>query len=399
MTQPLLQTRPGGPLRAPDPIVTRRFAVLWGIGFLTYASVYLLVPVLPLYLRDAGLSTGLIGALLGIMSAVALVARPFAGWLSDGLGRRPLIIAGVAALLVFPVVAAVWTGVALFALLQVVRGVGWGSLTSNANTMAGELAPPARRGEALGLYTAAGSLALAIGPVVGLAIARQHGYAAALWTAAGLTLAALALAAVLYQSPRAPLRPLRVQELIAVPALGPAGVIVAHAMNYGGIIIFLPVLVEARALGNPGLFFTIYALALVLLRGIAGRLSDRHGRAAIIVPGLLCSAATMAVLAAASARWQMLAAAPLLALSMALVQPPALAWALDLGGERRGVAMATMVAAQDLGVALGGILLGAIGQMGGYGALFGAGAAMALAAVAWLPVVARRLRGPSTRSP
>jgi MFS family permease len=304
---------------------------------------------------------------------------------------------GVAGLLVFPLVAAVWRGIALFALLQVVRGFGWGSLTANANTMAGELAPPGRRGEALGLYTAAGSLALAVSPVVGLAIARQSGYSAVLWTAAGLTLGALALSAFLYQSPRAPLRPLRVRELIAVPALPPAGVVVAHAMNYGGIIVFLPVLVEARGLGNPGLFFTIYAGALVVLRGIAGRLSDRCGRAAIIVPGLLCSAATMAVLAAASARWQMLAAAPLLALSMALVQPPSLAWALDLGGERRGVAMATMVAAQDLGVALGGVLLGTIGQAGGYGALFGAGAGMALGAAGALLAMGGRWGGSATR--
>lgn len=390
-------TASGAPPRAPEPILTPRFAVLWGIGFLTYASVYLLVPVLPPYLRDAGLSTAWIGVLLGIMSAVALVSRPFAGWLSDGLGRRPLIMVGVAGLLVFPMVAAVWRGIALFALLQVVRGFGWGSLTANANTMAGELAPPGRRGEALGLYTAAGSLALAVSPVVGLAIARQSGYSAVLWTAAGLTLGALALSAFLYQSPRAPLRPLRVRELIAVPALPPAGVVVAHAMNYGGIIVFLPVLVEARGLGNPGLFFTIYAGALVVLRGIAGRLSDRCGRAAIIVPGLLCSAATMAVLAAASARWQMLAAAPLLALSMALVQPPSLAWALDLGGERRGVAMATMVAAQDLGVALGGVLLGTIGQAGGYGALFGAGAGMALGAAGALLAMGGRWGGSATR--
>jgi predicted MFS family arabinose efflux permease len=392
-------TEPPGPSSAPERILTRRFAVLWGVGFLTYASVYLLVPVLPLFLRDAGLSTGLIGVLLGIMSAVALFTRPFAGWLSDGLGRRPLIIAGVAALLVFPLVAVRWTGIGVFALLQAIRGFGWGSLTSNANTLAGELAPPGQRGEAIGVYTAAGSLSLALSPVLGLAIARQHGYAAALWTAAGLTVAALALAFLLYQSPRAPLRPLRADTLIAVPALGPAAVVAAHAMNYGGVVFFLPVLAEARELGSPGVFFTLYAVALVALRGVAGRLSDRYGRATIIVPGLVCSASTMALLAVASARWHMLAAAPLLALSMALVQPPSLAWALDLGGERRGVAMATMVAAQDLGVALGGIALGAIGQRGGYATLYGAGAAMTLAAVAWLLVVARRLRGPSTRSP
>jgi hypothetical protein len=33
---------------------TRRFLILWYVGFSSYASVYLLVPVLPLYCRQQG---------------------------------------------------------------------------------------------------------------------------------------------------------------------------------------------------------------------------------------------------------------------------------------------------------------------------------------------------------
>ncbi len=372
---------------ASDHILTRRFAILWLVGFLSYASVYLLVPVLPLYLQERGATTALVGALLGSMSLSSLLFRPFAGWLSDGYGRRPLIIFGLAGLLVFTVGLPFIAGFALFGLLRLVSGIGWGGLTANANTLAGEMAPAGRRGEAIGYYTMAGSTALAAGPAVGLYLLHSHGYASAFWTAAGLTAGALILACFLERQARTPLSPLNLTNLISRPALGPAGLVVLHAMTYSGLITFLPLLARQRELGDPGLFFTIYALALVVLRGTAGKLSDRFGRPAIIAPGLLCGGASMVMLALASARWQMLAAALLFSFGMAFVQPPSLAWALDLGGDRRGTAMATMVAAQDLGIALGGAGLGYVGTLAGFGALFGAAAGLSLVALAGLAVI------------
>jgi predicted MFS family arabinose efflux permease len=77
---------------------------------------------------------------------------------------------------------------------------------------------------------------------------------------------------------------------------------------------------------------------------------------------------------------------------MAFVQPASLAWALDLGGNRRGAAMATMVAAQDMGIALGGSVLGAAGTLGGYGTLFGVAAGLSLIGAAGLLVLVRARR-------
>ncbi len=388
-------------LRAPEtvvppvaqPILTHRFMVLWGIGFLYYASVYLLVPVLPLYLQQRGASTAVIGMLLGSMSFAALLFRPFAGWLSDAFGRRPLIILGLGGLLMFNAALPFVAGFALFGLLRVISGLGWGGLTANANTLAGEMSPPGRRGEAIGYYTMAGSIALAAGPAVGLFLIRSYGYESSFWAATGLTALALVLALFLQPPVRTPLTPLNLHNLIAWPAVGPGALIVLHAMTYSGLITFLPLLARQRSLGDPGLFFTIYALALIVLRGTAGKLSDRFGRPAIIAPGLLFGGASMLVLALASARWQMLAAALLFSFGMAFVQPPSLAWALDLGGERRGTAMATMVAAQDMGIALGGAVLGYVGTLAGFGALFGAAAGLSLAALLGLAMISRRKRG------
>jgi MFS family permease len=161
-------------------------------------------------------------------------------------------------------------------------------------------------------------------------------------------------------------------------------------MTYGGLVFFLPLLARDRRLGDPGLFFTIYALLLVVLRGVAGRFSDRFGRPAVIGPGLAMGGVGLLVLALATARWQMLGAAALFAFSMGFVQPPSLAWGLDLDRERRGTAMATMVAAQDMGLALGGSVLGAMGTLGGLGALFGGAAGLSAIALAGLVLLARR---------
>src|SRR5579883_2112739 len=72
-----------------------------------------------------------------IGSAVALLATPFGGWLSDRLGRRPVYMAGVALLLVlaFPIYALVDTKdprliVAAVCLYQVPSSAAYGALAA-----------------------------------------------------------------------------------------------------------------------------------------------------------------------------------------------------------------------------------------------------------------------------
>jgi hypothetical protein len=88
----------------------------------------------------------------------------------------------------------------------------------------------------------------------------------------------------------------------------------------------------------------------------------------------------------------MLGSALLFSFSMGFVQPPSLAWGLDLSGGHRGVAMATMVAAQDMGIAVGGAVLGFIGTQAGFGALFGVAAGVSLMALLGLLALARSRR-------
>jgi len=370
------------------------------VGFCYYACVYLLLSVMPLYLARGGQTDIVIGALLSLMNAASFVVRPFTGWLTDLHGRRLYIALGILGLLLgtggLPFVGA---SITAFAGLRILLGVGWGNLTATANTLAGELVPASRRGEALGFYTMFGSLALAGGPTVGLALARAHGYAAAFWVATAFAALGLLMAVTLPEPKREPHAPapLRLINLISVPVLGPSLLVVVHSLMYGALVNFLPLLAERRGLGDTGLFFTAYAVSLLVLRSLAGRISDRLGRAQVIGPGLLCGAACMILLANASQRWEMLVGALLFALAMAGVQPPSQAWGLDLAvGGRRGTAMSTIVMAQDVGIAGSGVLLGWIATRAGLPAAFWTAGILALVAVAGLGVAWRLGAVPGT---
>src|SRR5262249_9749982 len=69
------------------------------------------------------------------------------------------------------------------------------------------------------------------------------------------------------------------------PAAGyPAGLVMGPFVSYGGLSALLPLFTARRQLGNPGLFFTVFALVSLVVRSPAGRLSDRVGRRAVIAP-------------------------------------------------------------------------------------------------------------------
>ncbi len=163
-------------------------------GFRTMAQNGLLF-FLPLYLSHGmGLNPVAMGLALGVMQAGGIVAAPLAGVWSDRLGRRPLVIGGLAIasalILALPylenyvllLLGAGVMGLALFAVRPVVHG--WLM----------DLAPPAMGGSATALmFAVQGGLSVAI-PWLGGLIADAHGFTPVFWLL-GVAMAATTLIA------------------------------------------------------------------------------------------------------------------------------------------------------------------------------------------------------------
>ena len=194
--------RLGAAARTPlgDTLRTARRSVVVGFGLVAaiVATFNIFFVFLPSHLAATGrvpLGRALAAALVGLLSAAAVA--PPAGRLSDRVGRRPLLVAGVVALLVLtvPVTALLLRGEPGGLVLgYLLIGLALGTLVPS--TFLAELFPTRLRYSGLSLtYGLASALVGGTAPALAALLVRRTGDALwPAWYATGLTLVALVCA-------------------------------------------------------------------------------------------------------------------------------------------------------------------------------------------------------------
>ncbi len=383
----MISRSPGGDER----IVTPQFSLLWTGSFMLFLSFFLLMPTLPLYARALGIPESRIGLLSGAFPLAAMLVRPIAGWAADRHGRKPLMLLGALVFAVSSALYAVSHSLAALVVVRALHGTGMGLYPTGGTAMAADMAPPARRGYALGLIGIAASTALAIGPLAGLWIVDSEGYGWLFVTSALLALATLGLTVGQRESLRVRVTvPLTWDTALSRPVLYPCAIVFCVMATYGLLITYLPL----RAAGgrSAGVFFTAMAVVIILSRSGAGGLSDRMGRPPVAAAGALCAATALGVIVFGGDSRALAIAGGVYSLGLGLTQPSLIAWCVDLvSPTERGRAMGTFYTALELGIATGAIGAGWVLARTGYEAVFlvGAGVALAASVLAFARVVRR----------
>lgn len=348
---------------------TKPFIVMTVAMLVLFTGFYLLLPTMPLYIKSLGGTESQVGLVAGVFTLTAVVFRPIVGGLLDRYGRRPFMIAG---LLLFVLSMGLYPWASAFALLlalRVLHGASWALSTTAVSTSITDIIPASRRGEGMGWFGMAMTVAMAIGPTVGVWALDGGEYSRLFGIATGLSAVAflLAITARIPKHPRSTSRKIVLFERSVLPL---TAALFFLSVAYGGITTFLPLFGESIRV-NSGTFFLVYALALTLARPVAGKLSDRFGEAVVIVPGLVVTVLSLAVLSFSTNLAGVIVAAVLYGIGFGSAQPALQAANLRLAPpERRGVASASFMTAFDLGIGLGSIVLGWVSQYTGYETLF-----------------------------
>jgi MFS family permease len=143
--------------------------------------------LLPLFYAAAGLSLPEIAVLAAVYPAVWGVAQIGTGALSDRVGRKPLIVAGM--LLQGAAIAAIaaGSGFAAWGLAAAALGLGTAMVYPTLLAAVADVAAPAWRASAIGVYRLWRDLGFAAGAIVAGVIADRLGMTAAIWVVAALT--------------------------------------------------------------------------------------------------------------------------------------------------------------------------------------------------------------------
>jgi MFS family permease len=348
------------PARYPRPLVISGWTAFFG-----YSSFNLLLAALPLYYTQTlGYSIEQVGALVGIGFLLDFLAYLLVGSFADRFGSARYILWSAAALaLTAPLFALSHT---LWLLIGIVlmRGFIMSTFALLLNTLAGTLTSPEQRGAHMGFYGLFSNVASALAPAVGVFVFKTTGPPALFLCALISGLLAVVLSLLLYKE-----RSGSVSSQFSLSLwtwlsgsrqlLVPACAMIAMGLAYGVVLAFMPNLLVGRSIQNPGFFYTAEVVPQLLLRTVAGKLSDRYGRAAVSGIGLFLMGVSVFAIIFIHNDVETILVGLMAGAGWAATGPVIIAWMLDLtGANQRGLASATYFAAQDIGRILGSLVLG-----------------------------------------
>ena len=285
---------------ASEHLLTSDFVFTTLANFANAFGMQMLVATLPVYVIRLGGSQVDAGLVSGAVAFTALLFRPLVGWLTDAWRRRPLVLIGISCYGLASVVYLLAGSIPLLVLGRFVHGFGLSCYTTAANAYVADIAPRRRRGEAMGLFSAAQAVGLIVGPVIGFMLVGSTGFQHLFYVSGGLAFTAFLIS--LFARERR--RPWEIQHqpwsprtgIVAVDALPVAWTALCMGMGFGTVNAFIAIFAQLRGVQNPGFYFMVQAIALLASRTFAGRLADRHGRAVVIIPGVILMTLALALL-------------------------------------------------------------------------------------------------------
>src|SRR5439155_18835977 len=175
---------------------------------------------------------------------------------------------------------------------------GYTTFQTAATPLAADVTPPERRGEALGVYGSFTTVSLAIGPALGISLLIAFGPWAALAAGTTLGIAAIGFGLGVTEPPRRERAPSAVRSRLDPIVYYCMFVNAGMTFTHGTLVALLPLYARSIGMENPGLFYTVFALAAIGIRAYAGRLSDRLGRIQVLVPATILVALALWAIAA-----------------------------------------------------------------------------------------------------
>lgn len=375
------------------PLFTPRFVSLWLFQFLTFFSAFQLFPVIPLRIVELGGDKGTAGVFLFVYTAASALSAPVMGTIADHVGRRRMLILASALFIVFSLAYGVAPWLPLVLIIAVIHGTLWSAMLSSASAMMTDFIPTERRTEGLAYWGLAPTAAIAVAPPVGLYI---HHFG---WLALCIEIAALSAVTAIWAS-RLPGEARtsdhsgfpKVRDLWDWRVVQTATSMAVTAFGYGGITSCVVLLSRERGIAPESLFFTVFAITIVVVRVFTSRLGDRFGHHVLLYPAFVAMPISFAILAHATNRMEMVTSAILFGIGLGASFPAFMTFVLTNTDDRyRARTFGSVILAFDTGIGIGSLTIAAIGQRAGYATAFTAAAVIACLSIPIFLATARRL--------
>ena len=376
-------------------LVTPPFIGLAAAVFVYFVAAGMFIPATPrLAAGPLGGDALAVGLVIGSFSLTSVVLRPLAGRWTDRRGRRLMLVAGSLIQVAAAAGHLAADSLALLVIARLALGAAEAVFFVGGLAAATDLAPEARRGEAVSLISTALYLGVAVGPVFAEALFGLGGYAW-VWVAAALiSVLAVGLSCLAPETlpPTARRASTSTAPLLHRRGLIPGLLVLSGAWGMGAYLAFLPLIGDQLGLDGVGGYLAVYALVVVSMRIVGARLPDRIGAVRLSGAALLLCAAGMGVVGIAPTEGGLWLATVIYAAGIAFTFPAIITLAVKgVPAAERGAVVGTTSLFLDVAFGLSPALLGLLATVVGYPPTFLVSAAVALVGAGYLAMRGGRL--------
>ena len=278
--------------------MTRPMILTLLASFFTMIGFYLLLSVVPLFAEEAGGGSSGAGLATAVFMLSTVLAQARMPHILARFGYRSVLAAGLL-LLGLPAFLYAPVGEVLAVLaVTLARGAGFGAAIVALAALVTELAPPGRRGAALGLYGVVLTLPAIFCSALGLWLVERFGYGPVFLVGASAPVlgfvAALGISAPDGREERGSaglMSGLRRGPLLRIFLL-----FASCTAASGVVVTFLPLAAPGQGLFSAATALLLLGAASTFFRWWAGRFGDRRDPRLLLAPGLVCAALGMVAL-------------------------------------------------------------------------------------------------------
>lgn len=323
----------------------------------------MMIALIPQYIYQMAETATIVGVVLSVFSIAALIIRPGVGIAIDYFKKNLLLAVAIGFIIIAFLCYGVARNVTILIIARLFHGIGVGISIPLCMVLASNVLPEEKMATGISFFTTANALATAIGPTLGMALVSRLNYSYTFFITSAILGISLLLA--LRIKTKKPERNKRFRfadnKFIVKEVAAPMIMMILFAISFTCVSAFLVIYASARSINNIGLFFSAYAVSLIISRPISGKIADTYGAGKIIIPGIFIFAFSYILLSISSTILAFVLSGVAFAFGYGICIPAIQTLCLQLvDKDKRGAASNMNFFGVDIGSLLGPIIAGFI---------------------------------------
>lgn len=352
------------------PLWTKPFVLCLANNLFLFIFYFAQTTILPIYiLKELGGNLAQAGLAMTLFMISAIAVRPFSGLIIEKLGiRKTLIVSGIFFSL-FSLAYLLADQLTTLFIIRFLHGIWFSILTTVCVPVVNQFIPEQRKGEGMGYYVMSINLGIVLGPLIGLSLIEYWSYFQITTLLIALVFIGFAFCLMIPVKESENIiqtipekKGLALSDVVEKKALPVAVLAALISFSYASIMSFIaPFAASKNLMTYASLFFVVFAISMMSLRPITGKIYDRKGPQYVIYPALLVFSLGLFLLSQIQTLRGFLLAAVLIGVGFGSAQPCIQTLAIQRAPKHRiGYATSTFYTFYDVGIAVGSLLMGAL---------------------------------------